>query len=109
MVISKEKDDGSTDSGEEFERGRAGGDDINKTASKCSHIVKSIETTKLKKLIKANGIQAKCLECEKQKCLPLNDDDEGEYDTTLWLCLRCGIQLCGRRCNKHALDHYEVI
>ncbi|KAH8419793.1 hypothetical protein KR009_002663 [Drosophila setifemur] len=31
-----------------------------------------------------------------------------EFDSTLWLCLKCGSQLCGRARHKHALEHYQT-
>lgn len=109
MVKTKEND-GSTDSGEERDRN----EDINfKCTSKCTHINKSIVVAKIKKLVKNNGLMRSCSECEKDKLILNNnkneadDDDEG-YDESLWLCLKCGVQLCGRARNKHALQHYEV-
>lgn len=109
MVKSKE-DDGSTDSGGDRDRN----DDCLKssTSSKCSHINKSIIVAKIKKILKNNGLVTTCSECEKEKeaspTVNNHEDDEYEYDKTLWLCLRCGVQLCGRTANKHALQHYEV-
>lgn len=107
MVKTKEND-GSTDSGEERDRN----DDNSKSTSKCSHVNKSIAVAKIKKLIKSNGLMSSCSECEKDKKILNNtnteDDNEDGYDETLWLCLKCGVQLCGRARNKHALQHYEV-
>lgn len=107
MVKTKE-DDGSTDSDEERDRN----DDSLKSTSKCSHINKSIVVAKIKKILKNNGLVSLCSECEKEKETSTannsHEDDEFEYDQTLWLCLRCGVQLCGRLANKHALQHYEV-
>lgn len=107
MVKTKE-DDGSTDSGEDRDRN----EDSLKFTSKCSHINKSIVVTKIKKLLKTNGLVTLCSECEKEKETSTSnnnhEDDEYEYDKTLWLCLRCGVQLCGRTANKHAIQHYEV-
>lgn len=108
MVKTKE-DDGSTDSDEERDRN----DDSLKSTSKCSHINKSIVVAKIKKILKNNGLVSLCSECEKEKETSTannsHEDDEFEYDQTLWLCLRCGVQLCGRLANKHALQHYEVL
>lgn len=107
MVKTKENDEGSTDSGDDRDRN----DDSLKSTSKCSHVNKSIVVAKIKKIIK-NGLANACVECEKEKAANINnnanEDDEFEYDQSLWLCLRCGVQLCGRAANKHALQHYEV-
>lgn len=96
-------EDNSTDSEAELDRN----DD---KLSGCPHIVKSIDPTKLRKLLKSPGGLAKsCSECKK-----LDEEnheptcEEYEIDDTLWLCLRCGVQLCGRSQKKHALLHYEV-
>lgn len=88
----------------------------------CPHITRSIDNTKLRKSIKLVGLQTeKCSECDK---IVVNDHDGGaggdnsaitsavgsiyedEIDRSLWLCLRCGTQLCGRFRNKHASQHY---
>lgn len=105
MVKTKEND-GSTDSGDERDRN----DDNAKSTSKCAHVNKSVVVTKIKKLLKANGLLSSCAECEKDKKILNNSDDgdEDEYDQSLWMCLKCGVQMCGRARNKHALQHYEV-
>lgn len=82
--------------------------------SECPHVKRSVDTAKLRKVIKSVGITLeKCTECAKMiestKPATLDDDEEGsEYDKTLWLCLMCGSQLCGRSKNEHALKHYKV-
>lgn len=99
----KAKDEGSsTDSCDEKDKM----DD--KTVPGCSHVNKSIESSKLRKALKAGGIHQKCCDCEKTPDPDQCHDDMFEYDNTLWLCLRCGTQLCGRRKNQHALVHYNV-
>lgn len=109
-TTSKEENDGSTDSGDEQNRN----DDNSKISSKCIHITKAIDFAKVKKYIKQSGFSSTCSECERQKNetpeLANNDDEEeeGEYDRSLWMCLRCGLQFCGRTVNKHAIAHYEV-
>lgn len=91
-------DDGSSD-----ERN----DENSKVTSKCSHIAKSVDFNKIKKYIKQNGFHGSCLECDKEQ-KPLSEENEGEYDKTLWMCLKCGLQLCGRFVREHAKSHYEV-
>ena len=110
-ATSKETNDGSsTDSGDERDRN----DENAKVSVKCPHLLKSIDFTKVKKYIKQNGFSASCAECEKQKKeTPISStsgdaDEEYEYDRSLWMCLRCGLQFCGRTVNKHAIAHYEV-
>jgi uncharacterized UBP type Zn finger protein len=101
MVKTKESEE-STDSGNERDRG----EENIKSTSKCTHMNQAIMVAKIKKLVK-NGLLNSCLECEREK-LPLENEEGFEYDRSLWLCLRCGVQLCGRRANKHALQHFEV-
>lgn len=91
----------------------------------CMHIKKSVDPTRLRKILKAVGIVTDtCSECVKagnktQTTLAnVLDDNAGaeneetpdmfEYDRTLWLCLKCGSQLCGRSKNQHALKHYQT-
>lgn len=103
MVKAKNDGGSSTDSCDEKDKNDGGF-----TTSGCVHVNKSIETTKLRKALKTVGINPNCCECEKCPDQSLSNDDMYEYDTTLWLCLRCGSQLCGRRKNQHALSHYNV-
>jgi uncharacterized UBP type Zn finger protein len=102
MVKTKESEE-STDSGNDRDRS----DEIIKSTSKCTHINQAIMVAKIKKLVK-NGLLSSCPECEREK-LAMEDEEGFEYDRSLWLCLKCGVQLCGRRANKHALTHFEVI
>ncbi|XP_004529815.1 ubiquitin carboxyl-terminal hydrolase 16 [Ceratitis capitata] len=84
----------------------------------CQHAKKSVDTTKLCKVLKTNGLVTDCMQCTKQgakspvaevKESSMDDSISGfECDNTLWLCLKCGSQLCGRDRNKHALQHYET-
>jgi ubiquitin carboxyl-terminal hydrolase 16/45 len=101
-MVKKNDDGSSTDSCDERDK------QDDKTVSGCSHVSKAIESSKLRKVLKSGGIQQKCCECEKSPDPEVANDDMYEYDNTLWLCLRCGTQLCGRRKSKHALAHYDV-
>ncbi|XP_004524965.1 ubiquitin carboxyl-terminal hydrolase 45 [Ceratitis capitata] len=84
----------------------------------CQHAKKSVDTTKLRKVLKTNGLVAECMQCAKQGAtspaaeVKESSMDESicgfEYDNTLWLCLKCGSQLCGRARNQHALQHYKT-
>lgn len=92
----------------------------------CPHIARSIDNTKLRKNIKLVGLQiGKCSECDKipgtsdggEDIGDNNDDDpstsamstyDEEFVRSLWLCLRCGTQLCGRFRKKHAVQHYAT-
>lgn len=94
-------EDNSTDSETEQDR------NDEKGTSGCPHLIKSVDPTKLRKTLKSpNALAKSCSECIK---LDLPKPEEGfSVDETLWLCLRCGVQLCGRFQNKHALSHFEV-
>lgn len=101
MVKAKNDEGSSTDSCDEKDKNEV-------ASSNCCHVNKSIESTKLRKALKASGIHQNCAECAKLPDGNLCNDEMYEYDNTLWLCLRCGSQLCGRRKLGHALTHYEV-
>lgn len=113
MVKKRQTDaqqDGSswTDSGEEeLVNGHAG---AGSSATSCQHIKKAVDPTRLRRHLKSTGLLYDCQMC--QKLNPPNDSGADstvcEYDNTLWLCLKCGTQLCSRERNKHALLHYQV-
>lgn len=100
----------STDSCDENNQGGQGG---NSQQPNCIHLRKSVDVQKIRKYIKSNGIELEdCSECK--KTIPLSPIDNNsdcdllEFDRTLWLCLKCGTQLCGRSKNQHALKHFNV-
>lgn len=88
----------------------------------CVHAKKAIDSTMLRKKLKVSGLEKDCSKCLEEKSLAKampavtdegdaeieNDDLQYEQDTTLWMCLKCGTQLCGRSRNHHAIDHYET-
>lgn len=85
------------------------------SSTMCQHIKRAVDATKLRRQLKTTGLVYECSQCQKlgqQKQSP--DADAGpksgdiEYDSTLWLCLKCGTQLCGRSRNKHALEHHKT-
>lgn len=119
----------STDSGEDDRHhlhhhhpgGRSAGsagasiDGSSPSSTTCQHIKRAVDATKLRRQLKATGLVYECSQCQKlgqQKQSPDADAgpkaDDIEYDSTLWLCLKCGTQLCGRSRNKHALEHHKV-
>lgn len=75
--------------------------------SACPHVAKAVDLTKLKKSLKTGGFETECAECKKLEKNEVSDPDF-EVDQTLWMCLRCGSQLCGRARNKHALNHFNT-
>lgn len=84
-------------------------DELNR--SECPHIPKSVDIQKIKKQITKTGFLNDCDACSKMDCsLQIEDAEpdiyEMEFDTSLWLCLKCGNQACGRSKNQHALKHY---
>uniref|UniRef100_A0A1B0ADX6 ubiquitinyl hydrolase 1 n=1 Tax=Glossina pallidipes TaxID=7398 RepID=A0A1B0ADX6_GLOPL len=101
--------DSSTDSSEEKSSPTA-------PSRSCQHLKKSVDSSKLRKYLKATGLMLECPQCQKMNaCMSTGEtldssDAVGsfEYDNTLWLCLKCGTQLCGRNKNKHALQHFET-
>lgn len=73
--------------------------------SACPHVAKAVDLTRLKRTLKTGGFDKECGECKKINSVA-NEDPDYEEDLSLWMCLRCGCQLCGRRRNKHALNHF---
>lgn len=76
----------------------------------CVHIRKSADPTKIRKQIKIVGLQLEnCSECQKLQPLVNLDiekigSEQLSYEKTLWLCLKCGTQLC----KKHSESHFLV-
>ena len=99
-------DDSSTESCEEKQPNSS--QNVNhQVGTNCNHIAKSTDPTKLRKILKNLGVEfKKCSECLKQPNSESAESDLFEYDKTLWLCLKCGSQLCGRARREHALQHY---
>lgn len=100
----------STDSCDETNQG---GLSNNIQQPNCIHLRKSVDVQKIRKCIKTTGIEIEdCSECKKtipQSPVDKNSDcDEFYTDRSIWLCLKCGSQLCGRFKNKHALMHFKV-
>ncbi|XP_072944709.1 ubiquitin carboxyl-terminal hydrolase 16/45 isoform X2 [Epargyreus clarus] len=75
--------------------------------SACPHVAKAVDLTKLKKALKTGGFEKECSECKKSPKTEV-EDPNFEEDLSLWMCLRCGTQLCGRARNKHALNHFNT-
>ncbi|CAG9565008.1 unnamed protein product [Danaus chrysippus] len=63
--------------------------------SACPHVAKAVDLTRLKKALKTGGFEKECSECKKSPKTEIADSNY-EEDVTLWMCLRCGTQLCGR-------------
>ncbi|XP_049300077.1 ubiquitin carboxyl-terminal hydrolase 45 [Anopheles funestus] len=84
----------------------------------CTHIQKSIDLNTIRKQIKTNEAWFKkvCGKCLDEPAAHggnhIHDSgkvfSDASTETTLWLCLKCGTQLCGRKQNQHALKHYTV-
>lgn len=110
MVKKRQTDanDGSssTDSGAEELNGHAHG--AASGATICQHIKKAVDTAQLRRSLKSTGLLYECSKCQTLAGANAGDSGECEVDNTLWLCLKCGSQLCGRARNQHALQHHQV-
>uniref|UniRef100_A0A2M3YYA6 Putative ubiquitin carboxyl-terminal hydrolase 45 isoform x2 n=1 Tax=Anopheles braziliensis TaxID=58242 RepID=A0A2M3YYA6_9DIPT len=83
----------------------------------CSHIQKGIDLPTIRKQIKTQGYRSTCKACDQNPSAKGSEsstvnsitiDGPDSSDNTLWLCLKCGSQLCGRNRNQHALLHYQT-
>ncbi|XP_017054947.1 ubiquitin carboxyl-terminal hydrolase 16 [Drosophila ficusphila] len=130
MVKKRQADshdhESSTDSGDEelhhrsHALGSAGqADGATPSSASCQHIKKAVDATWLRRQLKATGLLYECSQCQKLgktaaeaggTAGPGSGGEPGdfEFDSTLWLCLKCGSQLCGRARHKHALEHYQT-
>lgn len=71
-----------------------------KTKPKCTHST-SIDIGKLQRILESSTINdEKCINCT-------GFQTNGER-VQLWMCLKCGDNLCGRFVHQHALNHYKV-
>ncbi|CAG9774052.1 unnamed protein product [Ceutorhynchus assimilis] len=83
----------------------------------CTHINKAVDILRVKKVIAKSGFLTDCLDCKLfPEDLPscLTDLDlqtrlNLSFDDSLWLCLKCGHQACGRDKAAHALKHYSTV
>ncbi|KAI8033951.1 ubiquitin carboxyl-terminal hydrolase 45 isoform X1 [Drosophila gunungcola] len=124
---SHDHDQSSTDSGDEELHhrnalGSAGqAEGATPTSASCQHIKKAVDAAGLRRVLKPTGLLYECSQCLKLGKTTTGPDGAArssgaaggepgdiEFDSTLWLCLKCGSQLCGRSRHKHALEHYQT-
>ncbi|XP_043927322.1 ubiquitin carboxyl-terminal hydrolase 16 isoform X2 [Protopterus annectens] len=78
------------------------------SVSQCKHIRKAVDQGHLKKTL-SEFPRNVCLDCKADASNTQQSEEEVEESPTIWLCLKCGYQGCGRNSNeKHALKHYET-
>ncbi|XP_019646954.1 PREDICTED: ubiquitin carboxyl-terminal hydrolase 16-like [Branchiostoma belcheri] len=83
----------------------------------CPHINKGVNQAQVKKALQKGSPHLECVGCSKEGASGARGRTEPAADTcldeeleaTLWLCLQCGHQGCGRNSrSQHALKHYET-
>ncbi|XP_078619753.1 ubiquitin carboxyl-terminal hydrolase 16-like isoform X2 [Branchiostoma floridae x Branchiostoma japonicum] len=83
----------------------------------CPHINKGVNQAQVKKALQKGSPHLECGGCSKEgasgargRTEPAADSTLAEeLEATLWLCLQCGHQGCGRNSrSQHALKHYET-
>ncbi|KAF5291423.1 hypothetical protein FQR65_LT01734 [Abscondita terminalis] len=79
--------------------------DENQNMNVCPHIKTGLDMPKLRKSLQFN---TECDKCKNMISKELEMDGDYEYDLSLWMCLKCGHQACGRSKNKHALEHFNT-
>ncbi|KAH8416530.1 hypothetical protein KR222_007785 [Zaprionus bogoriensis] len=102
----------STDSGGEEPLLNGHGHGAASGAPICQHIKKSVDTAHLHRQLKQTGLLYECVKCQKSAAITnaagVESAADCKVDNTLWLCLKCGTQLCGRARNQHALQHHQT-
>ncbi|KAM9671208.1 ubiquitin carboxyl-terminal hydrolase 16 isoform 4-T4 [Dama dama] len=72
----------------------------------CRHIRKGLEQGNLKKAL-VNVEWNICQDCKTDNKVKDKPEEETEENPSVWLCLKCGHQGCGRNSQEqHALKHY---
>ncbi|XP_011356502.1 ubiquitin carboxyl-terminal hydrolase 16 isoform X2 [Pteropus vampyrus] len=72
----------------------------------CRHIRKGLEQGNLKKAL-VNVEWNICQDCKTDNKVKDKTEEEAEENPSVWLCLKCGHQGCGRNSQEqHALKHY---
>ncbi|KAB1283376.1 Ubiquitin carboxyl-terminal hydrolase 16 [Camelus dromedarius] len=72
----------------------------------CRHIRKGLEQGNLKKAL-VNVEWNICQDCKTDNKIKDRSEEEPEENPSVWLCLKCGHQGCGRNSQEqHALKHY---
>ncbi|XP_014391519.1 PREDICTED: ubiquitin carboxyl-terminal hydrolase 16 isoform X5 [Myotis brandtii] len=72
----------------------------------CRHIRKGLEQSILKKAL-VNVEWNICQDCKTDNKVKDKSEEETEENPSVWLCLKCGHQGCGRNSKEqHALKHY---
>lgn len=82
--------------------------DENQNMAVCSHIKRGIDLAKIKKVLQKIDFTLECEECQKNNLTELEMDTDYEVDLSVWMCLKCGYQGCGRAKNQHALKHFNT-
>uniref|UniRef100_A0A8C6WBI3 Ubiquitin carboxyl-terminal hydrolase 16 n=1 Tax=Nannospalax galili TaxID=1026970 RepID=A0A8C6WBI3_NANGA len=74
----------------------------------CKHLRKGLEQGNLKKAL-VNVEWNICQDCKTDNKVKGNSEEETEENPSVWLCLKCGHQGCGRDSQEqHALKHYTT-
>nr|XP_045006579.1 ubiquitin carboxyl-terminal hydrolase 16 isoform X2 [Jaculus jaculus] len=74
----------------------------------CKHLRKGLEQSHLKKAL-VNVEWNICQDCKTDNKIKDKSEEETEENPSVWLCLKCGHQGCGRDSQEqHALKHYET-
>ncbi|XP_012665152.1 ubiquitin carboxyl-terminal hydrolase 16 isoform X2 [Otolemur garnettii] len=75
----------------------------------CRHIRKGLEQGNLKKAL-VNVEWNICQDCKTDNKVKDKSEEETEENPSVWLCLKCGHQGCGRNSQEqHALKHYMTL
>ncbi|KFB53720.1 AGAP000666-PA-like protein [Anopheles sinensis] len=73
----------------------------------CNHITKAqIDLLTVRKSVKTSGFDRFCSKCTQEPRVHQPETASNVANFNLWLCLKCGTQLCGRDKHEHAVQHF---
>ncbi|ELT96769.1 hypothetical protein CAPTEDRAFT_225117 [Capitella teleta] len=84
------------------------------TARGCPHVSKAVNLNSVRKALRLNPVIGECTDCRNDSTTTVgatggSDDVDEAVDVTVWICLQCAHQGCGRESeHKHALKHCKT-
>ncbi|XP_012272864.1 ubiquitin carboxyl-terminal hydrolase 16 [Orussus abietinus] len=77
----------------------------------CPHVSWVSRLPNVERVLDTTGVSTECSACKECKDTVNNEIEDEEFAAetpSLWICLTCGNQACGREGRQHALQHYKI-